>query len=109
MINQINDLFQQTSLFLLKLLGHLIIHTLILLFVSVGVHLHRMFIEHTIDAEKPAVATATKKLPLVVKSSAPRRTRSKKHKRVKRINSRGKQMHIGAPANTSGNIRGIYY
>lgn len=107
MISPINDLFQQTSLFMVKLLGHLIIHTLILLFVLVGVHLHRMFIDHTIDVEKPAVTT--KKQLLVVKSGSPRRARTKKNKRFKRIDSRAKQMRIGILANTLGNIQRVYY
>ncbi|MDT4955649.1 MAG: hypothetical protein QOJ02_3787 [Acidobacteriota bacterium] len=84
-MNPINDLFQQTLLFLLKLLGHLIIHTLILLFVLVGFHLHQMFIDHAFDAEKSTVTI--KKQPSVIKHGSLERGGKKKHKRSSRIKS----------------------
>lgn len=54
MVNPITSFFQQTALFLLKLLRHLIIQTLILAFVFLDVHIHRQFIVRTIEAEKTA-------------------------------------------------------
>jgi len=69
------DFFQHTTLFMMKLLRHLVIQVLIVLFVLVEIRLHKFFIEQTILITKPAH---------VVAPAAHAHLKPKKHKKPKK-------------------------
>lgn len=77
-MNPLKLFYRETALFLLKLLRHLAIQTMILLFVLVDVRVHRMFIDHSAPMETPLAEPASNATPKI------KRRPYKKSKKLRR-------------------------
>jgi len=77
----VRDFFQQSTLFLLKLLRHLVVQILIMLFVVVEIKIHKIFIEQTFKDSKANQAVTAR----------PPAQRKKRHRKLRKKQRAAKQ------------------